>query len=153
MVNILTMRTRCGNWSRGFATTTPNAISASRPIHPITPKGGGMSIASVSVFTLQTRDGRRLTLRSEEGHVAHIFAIDRSIVRVMVLPFGQLRHPQTWAIAPGLEDVPLEGRDRFDLTGYDLPEVTLEESPVQLRVTVHVIRLTISLIGLRCQWE
>ena len=71
----------------------------------------------------------------------------------MVLPFGRLRHPRTWAIAPGLEDVPLEGRDRFDMTGYDLPEVTLEESPVELRVTVHDIRLTISLIGLRCQWE
>jgi alpha-glucosidase len=112
-----------------------------------------MSIASVPVFTVQTRDSRRLTLQSAEGHVAHIFAIDRNIVRVMVLPFGQLRHPRTWAIAPGLEDVPLEGRDRFDLTGYDLPEVTLEESPVELRVTVHDIRLTISLIGLRCQWE
>ena len=88
---------------------------------------------------------RRLTLQSAEGHLAHIFAIDRNIVRMMVLPFGRLRHPQTWAIAPGLEDVPLEGRDRFDMTGYDLPEVTLEESPVELRVTVHDIRLTISL--------
>ena len=64
----------------------------------------------------------------------------------MVLPFSRLRHPRTWAIAPGLEDVPLEGRDRFDMTGYDLPEVTLEESPVELRVTAHDIRLTISLM-------
>ena len=55
-----------------------------------------MSIASVPVFTLQTRDGRRLTLQSAEGHVAHIFAIDRNIVRMMVLPFGRLRHQRTW---------------------------------------------------------
>src|ERR1700691_1327344 len=117
MASILTTRARCGNWSRVFATTTPNAISASRPMHPIAAKGVGMSIASVPVYTVQTHNGRRLTLQSAEGHVAHIFAIDRNIVRVRVLPFGQLRHPRTWAIAPGLEDVPLEGRDRFDLTG------------------------------------
>ena len=73
-----------------------------------------MSMDFIPVFSFADRVGCRLTLKSAEGHVAHIFVLEEDILRIMVLPGGKLRFPRTWAVAPGLEDVPYEGRDRFD---------------------------------------
>ncbi len=70
------------------------------------------------VFHLAARDGNRLTLKSDGGAVAHVFVLEDDILRVLVLPDGVLKQPKSWAIAPGLEDVPTEGRDRFDLSGF-----------------------------------
>jgi len=52
----------------------------------------------------------------------------------MVLPEGKPRFPRTWAIAPGLEDVPLEGRDRFSLEGFTLPVAEISQEADQLRI-------------------
>ncbi|MHB8381715.1 MAG: glycoside hydrolase family 31 protein [Candidatus Binataceae bacterium] len=112
-----------------------------------------MSIASIPVFSLQSREGPRLSLKSTQGHTADIFVLEEHIVRVMLLPFRELRQPKTWAIAPGLDDVPQTGRDRFDVTGFALPTFTFDESCNQLRITTRFIRLTIALAGFVCHWE
>src|ERR1700692_4631881 len=112
-----------------------------------------MSLASIPIFSLIKQEDSRVTLKSEEGFVVHIFALEEEILRVMVLPEGKLNFPRTWAIAPGLEDVPLEGRDRLNLEGFSTPisEVLEEENQLSLN-TAHV-RLTIKLRGFFCQWE
>src|SRR4051794_17828431 len=112
-----------------------------------------MSLAHRPVFSLAERAGNRLTLRSGEGHVAHVFVLEDDIVRVTVLPGGAVRCPRTWAIAPGEEDVATEGRDRLDLTGFTLPDFRLEESPDTLTVTTARLRLTVSLTGPYCRWD
>jgi len=71
----------------------------------------------------------------------------------MVLPDGHLRFPRTWAIAPGLDDVPYEGRDRFDLSGFASPSFELAQDTESVRITTTLIRLTIELRGLLCRWE
>jgi alpha-glucosidase len=85
--------------------------------------------------------------------VIHLFILEQDIIRVLVLPDGQLRFPKTWAIAPGLEDVPLAGRDRLDLEQFTLPAFELTETPEQLQVTTDRIRLTVRLKGFHCRWE
>ena len=82
-----------------------------------------MSMTSIPTFSLTNQDGSHVTLQSAEGCIVHIFVLEEDILRVMVLPEGKLRFPRTWAIAPGLEDVPLEGRDRFNLEGFTSPAV------------------------------
>jgi alpha-glucosidase len=112
-----------------------------------------MPLASIPTFSLTTQDGSRATLTSAEGFVVHIFVLEEDILRLMILPQGKLRFPRTWAIAPGLEDVPLEGRDRFSLENFTSPQVEITEQAQQLRITTAGVRLTVQLQGLFCQWE
>ena len=111
------------------------------------------SLASPPVFEIAARDGNRLTLKSAEGHVVHIFVLEDDIVRVMVLPDGALRSPRSWAIAPGLDDVPTEGRDRFDLAGFACPSFALNREADRLIVETEKIQLSLSLNGLHLNWE
>lgn len=112
-----------------------------------------MSLLPNPVFTLAERAAGRLTLRSAEGHVAHVFVLEDDILRVLLLPRGELRFPRTWAIAPGAEDVPLDGRDRFDLSGFALPDFALGEADGCLRVETTRVRLSIRLTGFFCTWQ
>ena len=108
---------------------------------------------SIPVFSFADRVGCRLTLKSAEGHVAHISVPEEDILRIMVLPGGKLRFPRTWAVAPGLEDVPYEGRDRFDHSAFAMPDFELVQGVDEMRITTAVVRLTIVLRGLFCRWE
>ena len=112
-----------------------------------------MSPASVPNFRLIDQTGARLTLQSAEGYLAYIFVLEEDIVRVIVLPSGGFHFPRTWAIAPGIEDVPLEGRDRFDLEGFASPAFDIRQEPGEVRVATPRVRLTVQLKGLFCQWE
>jgi alpha-glucosidase len=104
-------------------------------------------------FHLAARDGNHLTLASDGPAIAHVFVLEDDIIRVMVLPDGVLKQPRSWAIAPGLDDVPDAGRDRFDLSGFALPDFTLEESDGKLNVQTAKLRLTIKLAGFFCSWK
>ena len=106
------------------------------------------------VFHLAARNGPRLTLESDTGAVAHVWVLEPDVVRMMVLPDGRLRHPRTWTVAPGAEDVAYEGRDRFDVSGFSLPPFELHDAePGRLEVVTERIRLSIGLENLRCAWS
>jgi alpha-glucosidase len=112
-----------------------------------------MSLARIQSFSVVDQTGSRITLQSPEGHVAHVFVLEEDIVRVMVLPDGQLHFPNTWAIAPALEDLPYQGRDRFDLSGFSLPPFELSKDSDKIIVATTRIRLTVELRGFFCRWE
>lgn len=112
-----------------------------------------MASMNPPVFSLAENEGNRLTLRSAEGHAAHLFVLEHDIIRVTVLPGGAVRSPRSWAIAPGQEDVPSEGRDKSDLTGFACPSFHLEQGDGRLVVTTERLRLSVGLRGLQCGWE
>jgi alpha-glucosidase len=91
-------------------------------------------------------------LSSSTQAIAHIFILEDDIVRIMVLPDGSVHQPVSWAIAPGLDDVPQEGRDRFDVSGFTCPEFTLAGLADRLVVETPRIRLSVELRGLSCHW-
>ena len=110
-------------------------------------------MAVTPAFSLASQDGPRITLRCAEGCTVNIFVLEEDILRVMVLPEGKLRFPRTWAIAPGLQDVPLEGRDRFSIEGFTLPVAEISQETEQLRIATARVRLNVQLRGFFCQWE
>ena len=112
-----------------------------------------MASMTPPAFSLAENAANRLTLRSDEGHLAHVFVLEPDIIRVMILPRGALHSPRSWAIAPGQENVAADGRDKFDLTGFTCPAFGLEESEEGLVLTTERLRLTIRLHGLFCTWE
>ena len=111
------------------------------------------SLAAPPLFHLARTEPGRLTLESDQGDAAHVFVLEDDIVRVMVLPGGGLQQAKTWAIAPGEADVPVEGRGRFDLSGFSLPAFTCEVDRGILCVETSKIRLAVRLAGLFCTWD
>jgi alpha-glucosidase len=106
------------------------------------------------LFVLAGESPGRLTLASDTGAVAHVFVLETDLLRLMVLPTGRLTAPRSWSLAPGAEDGPWDGRDRFDLAGFTCPAFRLETAtPGMLRVETPLVRLTITLRGLHCRWE
>src|ERR1700689_5053986 len=112
-----------------------------------------MSLAAPPLFRLVRSETNHLTLESDQGDLAHLFVLEKDIVRVMVLPGGRLDMARTWAIAPGQDDVPPEGRDRFDLGGFSLPDFGQSLDADRLTIETGQIRLTVRLAGLFCTWE
>jgi alpha-glucosidase len=111
------------------------------------------SLNKPPLFSLAEQSDNRLTLKSTDGHTAHIFTLEDDIIRVMVLPGGALRFPKTWALAPGADDVPTEGRDRFDVSNFSRPEFRTAERDGHLAIETARVRLTVRLAGFFCQWE
>jgi alpha-glucosidase len=94
-----------------------------------------------------------LLLTSDGAAVIHVFVLEQDIIRVLVLPEGQLSQPRTWAIAPGLEEVPDEGRHRLDSNGFSTPRATIGRDGHMLSLDTGRIRLTIDLNGFKCRWQ
>ena len=111
------------------------------------------SLAAPPVFAVSRNDGGRIDLAADNGATAHIFILERDIVRIAVLSDGVWSFPKTWAVAPGEEDVPVEGRDRLDLSGFSLPLYSSAETDGRLVVETAQIRLSVKLRGFLCAWE
>ena len=109
-------------------------------------------IANPPVFSLSEETRGRLTLTSDTGAVAHLFVLEPDLFRLMVLPDGALRHPRSWTVAPGADDVAYEGRDRFDLSGFSCPAYRLERGEGRLAVETDRLRVEAGLASLRCRW-
>jgi alpha-glucosidase len=112
-----------------------------------------ISLVAPPQFALIAREAGYLTLASDHGDQAHIFVLEEDLLRILLLPRGRLREPKTFAIAPGAEDVAQQGRGRFDLSGFALPDFMLETGSEQLSIETKAIRLAIKLIGFFCTWE
>ncbi|CAJ0808595.1 Alpha-xylosidase XylQ [Ralstonia wenshanensis] len=112
-----------------------------------------MSMLHPPRFELQAHEGNRLRLASSAGAAIELFVLEEDIIRVLVLPQGDLRGPATWSIAPGVDDTPLEGRDRRDLSGFSLPAFALHTDADMLRVETSKIRLSVALAGGFCTWQ
>lgn len=112
-----------------------------------------MSMSRNPFFSLIARENNRLTFMGDATHVVHVFVLEEGLIRVMLLPGGEVRFPKTWAIAPGLDDVPREGRDRMDLSGFTLPPYLFAETAEEFVVTTRAVRLTIRRDGFFCRWE
>src|SRR5450830_1864297 len=104
-------------------------------------------------FRLEQRSGNHLHLRGDTAAVIDVFVLEHDIIRVRVLPDGQAHGPRSWAIAPGQEDVAIDGRDRLDLSGYTLPAFDLQQDAQTLQVQTSDVRLVLSRHGGRCVWS
>ena len=53
-----------------------------------------MSLSVPPLFSMTARKAGHLTLASDQGDTAHIFALESDIIRVLVLPRGRLDQPR-----------------------------------------------------------
>jgi alpha-glucosidase len=111
------------------------------------------SLSAPPVFAIAQKEPGQIVLAAEGGAIARIFVLEDDIIRIAVLPSGGWRGPKTWAVAPGADDVALEGGERLDLSGFSLPSYACDEADGRLVVETAQIRLSIALRGFFCSWE
>lgn len=104
-------------------------------------------------FSLSSHIDSHVVLAAQENCRIELFVLADDIIRVMVLPDGETHGPRTWSIAPGADDVPLEGRDRRDVSGFTPPPFTLSSDTGHVVIETARIRLTIELDGGFCAWD
>ncbi|RAS39063.1 TIM-barrel domain-containing protein [Paraburkholderia bryophila] len=106
-------------------------------------------------FSLTSHVGNHLVLSALAHCRIELFVLADDIIRVLVLPDGELHGPRSWAIAPGMDDVAPEGRERRDLSGFTPPpfNVSSDDDAAQLVVETARIRLTVTLDGGFCAWD
>lgn len=59
---------------------------------------------------------------------------------------------KTWAIAPAVEDIPFEGRDRFDLTPFSLPAYQKVVGSEEVIIETNLLKAVIQLDGFKIAW-
>ncbi|RDJ98950.1 TIM-barrel domain-containing protein [Paraburkholderia lacunae] len=104
-------------------------------------------------FSLSAHTGNHLVLTADASPRIELFVLADDIIRVLVLPDGEPHGPRSWAIAPGADDVPLEGRDRRDMSGFTPPSFEVSNDVDHLIVETARIRLMVELDGGFCSWE
>ncbi|MFM0666226.1 glycoside hydrolase family 31 protein [Paraburkholderia sediminicola] len=104
-------------------------------------------------FSLSSQTGNHIVLTAQAHCRIELFVLAEDIIRVLVLPDGELHGPRTWSIAPGEDDVALEGRERRDLSGFTPPPFDLSSDAGHVVIETARIRLTVTLDGGFCAWD
>jgi alpha-glucosidase len=96
---------------------------------------------NLSSWKLARRTGAGVELEVEGAHSLSIRILEEALIRVTLRRNGTYRLGRTWAVAPEGE-VPWQGRDREDLSGFSCPGFQIDEtdglslSTRHLKVTV-----------------
>lgn len=93
-------------------------------------------------WTLDRQLPNGIELRVEDRHILRIVVLEDQLFRVSLKKDGAWRLPRTWSIAPE-SDVPWEGRNRDEMSGFESPDVAIETGDV-LILTTNTLRLIIS---------
>jgi alpha-glucosidase len=71
-------------------------------------------------WTLDKQSANHLELLVDNQHRLSLYVLEENLFRVLIERKGGLALNRTWSIAPK-KDVPWEGRDRHDLSGFTCP--------------------------------
>lgn len=111
-----------------------------------------MSLSHQPHFYLTGVRENRVHFASDTGATVELFVLEDDIVRVLVLPSGQMSVPKTWAITPGGEDVPQEGRDRLSTEGFKQVAFEYLADDVAFKLSTSLVRLAFKLDGGLIDW-
>lgn len=109
-------------------------------------------IRSKAMFKLIEQVKESLYFQSETSNtVFRIMILEDKLIRVLSYE-TQLTLEHTWLIAPGMEDVPYEGRDRLDVSPFTCPTFEWRESEGFVEIRTQSIKLFVDLNGMKMSW-
>ncbi|MCV9888535.1 glycoside hydrolase family 31 protein [Metabacillus halosaccharovorans] len=112
-----------------------------------------MSLREKYQFQFLEEKNNTLSFSLENSDVlAQIIVLEQDMIRVLMTKSDQLEVKNTWLVAPGMDDVPLKGRDRLDLSPFSLPEYTLRNDGRACIVETELLKLDIDLEGFKITW-
>ena len=89
----------------------------------------------------------------ESGWQCRIFVLADDLIRVLFLRNGALKEPRTWMVAPGSVDVPWEGRDRLDVTGFSRPAFGFTERAGEITLATAKLSVAVTLQPFGVRWS
>ncbi len=105
-------------------------------------------------FSLKSIDGNLLTFTSGAvNESVRVFVLEDDIIRVLMTQNGELALDKTWAVAPGMEDIPKEGRDKLDITPFSKPPFSHLEKDGVFTLETSKVRMVITLDGFKVCWH
>lgn len=103
-------------------------------------------------FSLKSIDGNLLTFTSKAvSETVRVFVLEEDIIRMLITD-GELALDRTWAVAPGMEDIPKEGRKKLDITPFSKPPFVHGEKDGVFTVETSKVRMEINLDGFKTCW-
>src|SRR5438477_5681350 len=104
-----------------------------------------------ATFAGRSTDSVRLDF--ESGWQCRIFVLADDLVRILFLRNETLKEPRTWMVAPGSVDVPWEGRDRLDVTGFSRPAFGITERDGEITLTTAKLSVAVTLQPFGVRWS
>lgn len=80
-----------------------------------------------------------------------VFVLEEDIIRVLFIE-NQLELDKTWQVAPGMEDIPYEGRDKFDISPFSLPDFECIQKDNNYIIKTEKLKGEINLDGFKIDW-
>ncbi len=112
-----------------------------------------MAIKEKYLFSLQQEEGNIITFQLEDPAVtARVMVLENDIMRILMCKGDELEIDNTWLVAPGMDDVPFEGRNRFDLSPFSLPSYELNNQGETVTIETETLKLSINLDGFKATW-
>ncbi|MBU7591446.1 TIM-barrel domain-containing protein [Metabacillus halosaccharovorans] len=112
-----------------------------------------MSLREKYQFQFLEEKNNILSFSLENSSVlARVIVLEQDMIRVLMTKSDKLEVKNTWLVAPGMDDVPLKGRDRLDLSPFSLPEYTSGEDGKHFTVETEMLKLDINLDGFKITW-
>ncbi|MCC3359521.1 TIM-barrel domain-containing protein [Bacillus sp. REN16] len=112
-----------------------------------------MSLKENYLFRLTNEEKNTVTFQLDNSEVsAKVIVLENDMIRIMMTKSEQLKVRNTWLVAPGMEDVPFNGRDRLDLSPYSLPNYRTENQGNYVTIETELLKLQIILDGFKVTW-
>jgi len=95
---------------------------------------------------------RDILFRLDRGWTCRLVVLEEALVRVLFTPPDGLREPRTWSIAPGDAQVPWEGRDRLDRSGFSCPPAVIARDAGSVTLRTRALQVTVRLDPFGLTW-
>jgi alpha-glucosidase len=103
--------------------------------------------------TLAGHTSSGIALALDAGWQCRILVLADDLIRVLLVPENGLREPRTWAIAPGGSDLPWEGRERLDVSGFESAKFDLGTRAAEVVLRTHAMTVRVQLAPFALRWE
>ncbi|MDU8925578.1 glycoside hydrolase family 31 protein [Pasteurellaceae bacterium LIM206] len=94
-------------------------------------------------WKLVKSSNNRIDLQTDHHWMLHIFVLEQDIFRVAFTQDNVFRVEKTWAISPNSKDIDWEGRDKWSIENFSLPDYTLTETIESLEIATNTIKLIV----------
>ncbi|MFU2080654.1 TIM-barrel domain-containing protein [Avibacterium endocarditidis] len=84
-----------------------------------------------------------IQLECEYQFSLHIFILEQDIFRIAFSHNGEFRLPDTWSISPNGADIPWQGRDKWDLSGFSLPSYQFTQKESRIEICTSKLKLIV----------
>ncbi|WP_291635270.1 glycoside hydrolase family 31 protein [Clostridium sp.] len=104
------------------------------------------------IFKFVKNEGNVVDFKMIEGKTSvKVFVLEDDVIRVLFYE-NEMKLNRTWMIAPGMEDIEKEGRDRLDVSVFSLPKFTFDINDGTSTIETSKMKVVFDLDGMKATW-